>query len=69
MPKLKTRKSILKRFKISKRGKVLHRLTFLRHLRAHKSKGQKARYKKLKPLTGKMAKKVKKMLGKYTYAR
>lgn len=64
MPKLKTRKSIAKRFKITKSGKVLHRSSFSRHLRASKSKGQKGRYKKLKLLTGRMAKKVKKALGK-----
>jgi len=37
MPKLKTRKSITKRFKITKTGKVLRRATGLDHYRAKKS--------------------------------
>lgn len=37
MPKLKTRKSIAKRFKITKTGKVLRRATGLDHYRAKKS--------------------------------
>jgi len=64
MSKHKTRKSVARRFKITKNGKVLHRSSFSRHLRAAKSKTQKNRYKKMKPLEGKMAKKIKKILGK-----
>jgi large subunit ribosomal protein L35 len=42
MPKLKTRKSITKRFKITKTGKILRRATGLDHYRAKKS-GEKIR--------------------------
>lgn len=37
MPKLKTKKSISKRMKITKNGKVLRRKPFGRHYKAHKS--------------------------------
>lgn len=37
MPKIKTRKSITKRFKITKTGKVLRRRNFRRHLKSSKS--------------------------------
>jgi len=39
----------------------LHRSSFGRHLKSAKSKGQKSRYRKPKELTGKMAKKIKKL--------
>jgi large subunit ribosomal protein L35 len=42
MAKLKTRKSITKRFKVTKTGKVLRRATGLDHYRAKKS-GKKIR--------------------------
>ena len=42
MPKLKTRKSITKRFKITKKGKILRRPIGQDHLRA-KKKGKKIR--------------------------
>ncbi|MFH1780402.1 MAG: 50S ribosomal protein L35 [Candidatus Nealsonbacteria bacterium] len=60
--KMKTRKSILKRFKITKNGKILRRLTGLDHYLAKKSskRGQKSRkwVTVLKP----DAKKIKKLL-------
>jgi len=64
MPKQKTKKSAVKRFRITKRGKVLHRSSFGRHLRKSKSKTQKKKYKKMKKLKGTMAKKIKKIMGK-----
>jgi len=64
MSKQKTKKSIKKRFRITKTGKVLHRVSFSRHLRKNKSKTQKGKYKKTKALKGQMAKKIKKALGK-----
>jgi len=45
MPKGKTRKSILKRFKITKTGKILRRITGLDHYRAKKP-GKKIRQKR-----------------------
>ena len=37
MAKLKTRKSVIKRFKITRNGKILRRLSGLDHYRAKKS--------------------------------
>jgi large subunit ribosomal protein L35 len=64
MPKQKTRKSLTRRFKITKSGKVLRRQGFRRHLNAKKSRKRKRRLKG-KVLTNKSyAKKIKKALGK-----
>jgi len=58
----KTRKSILKRFKITKTGKILRRATGLDHYRAKKS-GKKIRKKrKWVPLSKSEAKKIKKLI-------
>ncbi|MBU0618814.1 50S ribosomal protein L35 [Patescibacteria group bacterium] len=62
--KLKIRNSVRKRFKVTKTGKVLRRSSHLRHLRRKESKRVTRRKKVLKPMTGKMAIKIKKMLGK-----
>ena len=64
MPKHKTKKSVARRFKVTKNGKVLHRSSFSRHLRATKSGAQKNRYKKMKSIEGAMARKIKIILGK-----
>jgi len=62
MKKAKTKKAILKRFKITKTGKVLRRPIGLCHYRAKKS-GKKIRQKrKLVPLAECEAKKIKKLL-------
>jgi large subunit ribosomal protein L35 len=59
---MKTRKSILKRFKITKTGKVLRRLTGLDHYRAKKP-GKKIRKGRKWILVSKPeAKKIKKLL-------
>ncbi len=63
MPKQKTRKSLLKRFKISSRGKLLHRSSFLRHLRSNKSKKRLRSQKKLKGVEKALAIKIRKILG------
>jgi large subunit ribosomal protein L35 len=63
MPKLKTRKSVARRFKITRTGKVLHRAQNMRHLRRKKSKRSVRAYKVPRRITGKMAIKIKKMLG------
>lgn len=62
--KLKIRKSVSRRFKVTKKGKVLRGSHYLSHLRSKKSKRALRRMKEQKKLTGKFAKKVKKMLGK-----
>lgn len=64
MPKQKTRKSIAKRFKVTKTGKVLRRGSHGRHLKASKSKKRLRRQKVLKQVKGKYAIKIKKVLGK-----
>lgn len=61
--KLKTRKGAARRFKITGSGKILRRTQNMRHLRANKSKKAKRNYRRLIPITGRMAIKIKKMLG------
>ncbi|PJE67658.1 50S ribosomal protein L35 [Candidatus Shapirobacteria bacterium CG10_big_fil_rev_8_21_14_0_10_40_9] len=62
--KTRIRKSIARRFKITKTGKVLRRSSFARHLRSKKGKSRLRRLKKIKVFKGKTAKKIKKLLGK-----
>lgn len=62
--KQKTRKSAAKRFRLTKKGKLLHRPHYSRHLRSKKSKKQIRRLKQMKKVTGKYRVKIKKMLGK-----
>lgn len=59
---MKTRKSIIKRFKITKSGKVLHRPVGQDHYRAKKSGKKIRRTRKWIELSGSAAKKIKKML-------
>ncbi|MCX6760559.1 MAG: 50S ribosomal protein L35 [Candidatus Nealsonbacteria bacterium] len=40
MPKIKTKKSVTKRFKITKNGKIFRRATGLNHFRAKKTGNQ-----------------------------
>ena len=60
--KQKTKKSISKRFKVTKTGKVLFRGSHVRHLRRKKSKSQIRAQKVTKELTGKWKKKIKKLM-------
>jgi large subunit ribosomal protein L35 len=62
--KLKIRKSIARRFRVTKKGKVLFRGSHVRHLRRKKKKSQLRAQKIPKELKGKWKKKVKKLLGK-----
>ena len=62
--KNKIRKSVSNRFEITKNGKVLRATSFKRHLRRKKSKKQLRRLKGKKLVIGKIATKVKKLLGK-----
>lgn len=59
---MKTRKSIKKRFKITKSGKVLHRAPGQNHFRSKKSGKQIRQKRKLVELDKNIAKKVKKAL-------
>lgn len=61
--KQKTRKSIVKRFKITKKGKVLRRQGFSGHLNVKKSKKRKRRLKRTVEVKGKYAKKIKTRMG------
>lgn len=67
MPKMKIRNSIARRFRVTKRGKVLHKTAFGGHLKVNKSKSQIRRYKNLKPITTSTAKKIKRLLGVSPY--
>lgn len=59
---MKTRKSIVKRFKITKSGKILHRPVGQDHFRAKKSRKKIRQTRKWVELDKVMAKKIKKML-------
>lgn len=61
--KVKTRKSVTKRFKITKTGKVLRRRNFRRHLKASKSAKRIRRLKKSVPVREAYAKRIRKVLG------
>lgn len=61
--KQKTRKGVTRRFKITKTGKVLRRSQNMRHLRRKKSKKAIRKYRKPVEVTGKIAKKIKQMVG------
>ena len=61
MTKLKTKKSILKRFKITSRGKILHRPVHQNHFNAKEGGGQtrhKRGFENLMPVDSRKIKKV-----------
>jgi len=64
MTKQKTRKSAAKRFKISGKGKLLHRAKGFRHLKSKKNKKWLRRLKKTVSVKGSYKRKILKMLGK-----
>ncbi|HJX59581.1 MAG TPA: bL35 family ribosomal protein [Patescibacteria group bacterium] len=64
MPKQKTRKSVIRRFRITKTGKVLRRQAGMRHLKGRKSQKRLSGLKKMKTIKGFYAKKLRKALGK-----
>lgn len=61
--KRKTRKSASSRFKITGTGKVMRRKQNSRHLRRKKSKKARRNYRQMAEVTGKQAKKIKRMMG------
>ncbi|NCN24261.1 MAG: 50S ribosomal protein L35 [Candidatus Pacebacteria bacterium CG10_big_fil_rev_8_21_14_0_10_42_12] len=61
--KQKTRSGVSKRFKITKTGKVMRRSQNMRHLRRNKSKRTLRKYRTPQQVTGKFARKIKRMLG------
>lgn len=60
---MKTRKSILKRFKITKTGKILRRATGLNHYRAKKTGNMIRRSRKWVKVSKSEIKKIKKLIG------
>jgi large subunit ribosomal protein L35 len=63
MGKLKIKKSVSKRFKVTKTGKVLHGKQMRGHLRSNKSKSNLRRKKIEGQAVGTFAKKIKQLLG------
>jgi large subunit ribosomal protein L35 len=63
MPKHKTRKSITKRFKVTKTGKVMRGKGFSGHLRVKKSSKKKRSQRKMVEADKYHSKKIKKYLG------
>lgn len=61
--KIKVRKGVAKRFKITKTGKVMFGHQYGSHLKLHKSKRRLRRQKEPGVLTGAFAKKIKRMMG------
>lgn len=61
--KRKSKRSLTRRIKVTKTGKLIHRTQNMRHLRSHKGKAQIRRMKTVKFLTGKTVKRIKKILG------
>jgi len=61
--RFKINKSVSNRFKVTKNGKVLRKSSFLNHLRRNKSKKQLRRLKGKQAVTGRLARRVKKLMG------
>lgn len=64
MPKVKTRKLLTTRLKITRSGKIMRRQSFRRHLKSSKSAKRLNNLKRTIQLTGFYAKKVAKVISK-----
>ena len=64
MPKLKTRKGVAKRFRLTKRGKVKRSKAAKSHLLTKKSAAHKRRLRKPGLVTGSGGKRITRLLGK-----
>lgn len=62
MPKLKTNKGVAKRFKISKRGKVMRHKAGKRHLATGKSRKRKRHSRKVSGLAGRGPRLIKRLM-------
>lgn len=63
MPKIKTKKIIQKRFRLTKTGKIMYRTQGLRHLRRKKDKSRQRRQNKIRILDNtKSMKKIRRFL-------
>jgi large subunit ribosomal protein L35 len=63
MPKMKTKKAIVKRVKVSASGKVFRHKAGGGHLKSRKSPSRLRRFRKGLEVTGPFAKQIKRMLG------
>ena len=63
MPKKKIKKSVARRFKVTKTGKVMFSHQYGGHLKLHKSKKRLRRQKEPGVMTGRFARNIKKLLG------
>ena len=64
MPKKKIKKSVSKRFKVTKTGKVMFSHQYARHLKIKKSARRTRRQQEPGMLKGAFARRIKKMLGR-----
>lgn len=64
MPKIKTKKIITKRFRLTKKGKLLRKQGFKRHLNTKKSAKKKRALSRMVKTHKTWGKKIKKALGK-----
>mgnify|MGYP006441854535 FL=1 len=62
MPKMKTRRAVKKRFKITANGKVMHKSNNKSHILTKKNRNRKRQLREYNKLTGEEKKRVKKML-------
>lgn len=63
MPKMKTKKAVTRRIKVTKTGKLLRRHSFNRHLKVGKRKDTIRDLKRPIVITGSYAKKLRQVLG------
>jgi len=61
--KIKTRKSVVRRFKITKTGKVMRRQSFTSHLNVKRSGKKRRKQNRPVEVTGSYAKRIRKSLG------
>lgn len=64
MPKQKTRKIVMKRFKFTKLGKILRKACNTSHLKRKNDSSRRHRKAKLMEVTGKFARKINRMVSK-----
>lgn len=63
MPKMKTHSATAKRFRVTRKGKVLHRKATGNHMLTKKSGSQRRRIEGMAQVSGQDAKNVKRLLG------
>ncbi len=67
MPKLKTKKAVKKRFRLSATGKVMHRQAGTSHLATRKSKKRRRQLRGKTVLDPTAAKPIRQVLGRWSY--